>query len=210
MNGDADVADPRALGFSAELKEQRWDDHRLYHHSRINQSLHLVERAELPDGLRAARPCIPASQRSSAGSSRCGRGRSATSSSSRRTSTRSISSRTRARKRSRSATTCGARSCCSTIWALSPLAAVARSGARRACSTPHTDLAAASSTTSPSCGSCSAPAGLLFRTVQLFFIRSVQTGPRLVHEDPDGPVSRRAALPQVAAATCCAASSSIP
>ena len=42
MNGDADVADPRALGFWAELKEQRWDDHRLYHHSRINQSLHLV------------------------------------------------------------------------------------------------------------------------------------------------------------------------
>ena len=29
-------------GFFAELREQRWDDHRLYHHSRINQSLHLV------------------------------------------------------------------------------------------------------------------------------------------------------------------------
>ena len=28
--------------FSATLKEQRWDDHRYYHHSRINQSLHLV------------------------------------------------------------------------------------------------------------------------------------------------------------------------
>jgi hypothetical protein len=26
----------------AELAEQRWDDHRLYHHSRINQSLHLL------------------------------------------------------------------------------------------------------------------------------------------------------------------------
>ena len=25
-----------------QLSEQRWDDHRLYHHSRINQSLHLV------------------------------------------------------------------------------------------------------------------------------------------------------------------------
>ena len=24
------------------LREQRWDDHRYYHHSRINQSLHLV------------------------------------------------------------------------------------------------------------------------------------------------------------------------
>ena len=29
-------------GFFAELKEQRWDDHRFYHHSRINQSLHLI------------------------------------------------------------------------------------------------------------------------------------------------------------------------
>ena len=28
--------------FFAELKKQRWDDHRYYHHSRINQSLHLV------------------------------------------------------------------------------------------------------------------------------------------------------------------------
>src|ERR1700743_1828166 len=28
--------------FLEELKEQRWDDHRYYHHSRINQSLHLV------------------------------------------------------------------------------------------------------------------------------------------------------------------------
>lgn len=28
--------------FFATLKEQRWDDHRYYHHSRINQSLHLL------------------------------------------------------------------------------------------------------------------------------------------------------------------------
>jgi hypothetical protein len=28
--------------FLAALKIQRWDDHRYYHHSRINQSLHLV------------------------------------------------------------------------------------------------------------------------------------------------------------------------
>jgi len=27
--------------FRDALREQRWDDHRLYHHSRINQSLHL-------------------------------------------------------------------------------------------------------------------------------------------------------------------------
>ena len=29
-------------GFMEALREQRWDDHRYYHHSRINQSLHLV------------------------------------------------------------------------------------------------------------------------------------------------------------------------
>jgi hypothetical protein len=28
--------------FLSALEEQRWDDHRYYHHSRINQSLHLV------------------------------------------------------------------------------------------------------------------------------------------------------------------------
>jgi hypothetical protein len=29
-------------GFLDALREQRWDDHRYYHHSRINQSLHLL------------------------------------------------------------------------------------------------------------------------------------------------------------------------
>ena len=29
-------------GFFEDLKEQRWDDHRFYHHSRINQTLHLI------------------------------------------------------------------------------------------------------------------------------------------------------------------------
>src|SRR5450631_4782250 len=28
--------------FWAELRTQRWDDHRYYHHSRINQTLHLL------------------------------------------------------------------------------------------------------------------------------------------------------------------------
>lgn len=28
--------------FRNELNKQRWDDHRLYHHSRVNQSLHLL------------------------------------------------------------------------------------------------------------------------------------------------------------------------
>jgi len=38
-----DVSDESGRqGFLAELAEQRWDDHRFYHHSRINQSLHLL------------------------------------------------------------------------------------------------------------------------------------------------------------------------
>src|SRR6204780_690152 len=32
----------RMQNFLEALKTQRWDDHRYYHHSRINQSLHLV------------------------------------------------------------------------------------------------------------------------------------------------------------------------
>src|SRR6188508_962453 len=31
--------------FLRELRTQRWDDHRYYHHSRINQSLHFVSAA---------------------------------------------------------------------------------------------------------------------------------------------------------------------
>ena len=30
------------MRFSEALREQRWDDHRFYHHSRINQSLHML------------------------------------------------------------------------------------------------------------------------------------------------------------------------
>jgi hypothetical protein len=30
------------MGFMEELRQQRWDDHRYYHHSRVNQSLHLL------------------------------------------------------------------------------------------------------------------------------------------------------------------------
>ena len=33
------------FGFMAMLHEQRWDDHRFYHHSLVNQSLHLVSAA---------------------------------------------------------------------------------------------------------------------------------------------------------------------
>lgn len=38
-----DVADtPAARSFLEELRLQRWDDHRYYHQSRVNQALHLV------------------------------------------------------------------------------------------------------------------------------------------------------------------------
>ena len=36
------AAETGAPGFRAQLAEQRWDDHRLYHHSLVNQSLHFV------------------------------------------------------------------------------------------------------------------------------------------------------------------------
>jgi len=36
------MRDSKVQGFLQALKTQRWDDHRYYHHSRINQALHLV------------------------------------------------------------------------------------------------------------------------------------------------------------------------
>lgn len=33
---------PQVPGFREQLREQRWDDHRYYHHSLVNQSLHFV------------------------------------------------------------------------------------------------------------------------------------------------------------------------
>lgn len=42
MTSHTTLAAPRAMGFIETLQTQRWDDHRFYHHSRINQTLHLV------------------------------------------------------------------------------------------------------------------------------------------------------------------------
>lgn len=36
-------------GFFEALRVQRWDDHRFYHHSRINQALHLVSAISFVD-----------------------------------------------------------------------------------------------------------------------------------------------------------------
>jgi hypothetical protein len=36
------VTEGESMSFLQELQRQRWDDHRYYHHSRVNQSLHLL------------------------------------------------------------------------------------------------------------------------------------------------------------------------
>ena len=41
MPDESSCQPEKKLGFFEELRIQRWDDHRYYHHSRINQSLHL-------------------------------------------------------------------------------------------------------------------------------------------------------------------------
>ena len=38
----ADIKETDMASFAETLREQRWDDHRFYHHSRINQSLHFI------------------------------------------------------------------------------------------------------------------------------------------------------------------------
>src|SRR6478752_4986934 len=42
LTGSSTSEGERMDGFFEELKEQRWDDHRFYHHSRVNQTLHLI------------------------------------------------------------------------------------------------------------------------------------------------------------------------
>jgi hypothetical protein len=36
------MSNTKSMSFSEALRIQRWDDHRYYHHSRINQSLHFI------------------------------------------------------------------------------------------------------------------------------------------------------------------------
>lgn len=40
-SSDKQRSNEKMTGFYQALKQQRWDDHRFYHHSRVNQSLHL-------------------------------------------------------------------------------------------------------------------------------------------------------------------------
>ena len=98
-------------GFLQALKTQRWDDHRYYHHSRINQALHLVSAAELRHRLRAD---VQRPGRGSAAGLAGGDDQPANrplllrAQGLRRGEPRHA---TNTRKRSRSATTCSARSC---------------------------------------------------------------------------------------------------
>jgi hypothetical protein len=46
------VKGSKVKDFLSALKTQRWDDHRYYHHSRINQTLHLISALSFPGGLR--------------------------------------------------------------------------------------------------------------------------------------------------------------
>ncbi len=80
--------------FLRALEVQRWDDHRYYHHSRINQSLHFVSAVSFlcAYALLFTDPAAAAL-------------RLATSSSSRRATTKSTAPPTSTRSRSRSVTT---------------------------------------------------------------------------------------------------------
>ena len=85
------------------------------------------------------------------------------------------------------------------IWALSPLAAAGLEPTLFGMFEPHADDWRSSSATSALLWLALGVGGLLFRTVQLFFIRDVQTGLVWVDQDPHRPVPRHQALPQGAA-----------
>jgi hypothetical protein len=42
MHNHLSIRSAESEGFLSELRRQRWDDHRYYHHNRVNQSLHLL------------------------------------------------------------------------------------------------------------------------------------------------------------------------
>ena len=96
------------MTLSEALAQQRWDDHRYYHHNRINQALHLVSALSFIAAyvllfvdpfaavMLAWLVAMPA-------------GSSGTSGSSPMITTRSTRPPTSTRKRSRSVTTCGAK-----------------------------------------------------------------------------------------------------
>ena len=161
--------------FFEELKEQRWDDHRYYHHSRINQSLHLVSacsflvtyvllfthpvvggavRLDVRDVHPPGRPLLLRAQglrRGEPGDPRVQGG---------------DQGRLQPAPQGRS---------CSRSGRSSPLVLLRRADAVRPVRR-RTPTSAATSSTCRSSGSALGVGALLFRTVHLFFLRDVQTG----------------------------------
>ena len=180
--------------FLRTLDEQRWDDHRYYHHSRVNQSLHLLSAisflcsyvllftspvaAALMGWLFAmviapGRALLLRAQglrRGQPGHARVqGSGQ----------------GRLQPAPEDRAAVDLGAVAACP----------VGRSFARRACSIRS----------AASCGNLSLAwivlgfGAVLFRTVQLFFLQDVTERPRVDDQDPHRPVPRHQAVPPGAA-----------
>ena len=176
---------------------QRWDDHRYYHHSRINQSLHLLSAISfvIAYGLLFVDPVAAALLGWLVAMT-----------------TRQVGhfffepkgydhvnqARTSTRKRSRSATTCAARSCCWRCGRWSPLAlwfdpslfglVEPADGCRRLRATRR-----------HASGWRSASGGLLFRTVHLSH-QGRADRPGVDDQDPDRPVPRHHAVLAGAAA----------
>ena len=163
-----------AMSFLDELKEQRWDDHRLYHHSRINQSLHLLSALSFLTAyvLLAVQPGIAAlvGWLVAMWSRQIGHFFFEPKDFD------EVNQLSHERKEEiKVGYNLRRKVVLLSIWALSPLAAVARSGARRAARSAHADWIGFVDNVALMWLVLGA-AGLLFRTVQLFFIRSVQTG----------------------------------
>ena len=163
-------------GFFEALAEQRWDDHRYYHHSRINQSLHLVSAMQLPGGLRAAvhapggggavrldvRDVHPPGRPLLLRAEGLRRGRTR-----RPTSTR---------KQVKVGYNLRRKVILHSVWGLAPLVLYVQPTLFGLFQQPARDLSTATCSTCRGSGSALAGGALLFRTIHLFFLRDVQTG----------------------------------
>ena len=189
--------------FLDALRLQRWDDHRYYHHSRINQSLHFVSAAQLPRRLRHAlhqpghgrghrlagvdghapvRPLLLRAQgydhvnQATPRAQGGDQGR----------------LQPAAQGRADRHLGAGAAARCSSIRTL---LGVFEPAADRAALLEQVGLI----------WLFVGVGGLLFRTVHLFFIRDVQHRAGVDDQDPHGPLPRHQALRTAPPCTCCAA-----
>ena len=161
-------------GFLEALRVQRWDDHRYYHHSRINQALHLVSAISFLLRLRAGlhRSGDRGADRLAGGDDQpAGRPFLLRAEGLRRRQPGHARAQGRDQGRLQSAAQGRAAD------DLGAVAAAAAASIRRcSASSSRTRTSASSSATSARSGSSLGLGGLLFRTVQLFFIKDVQTG----------------------------------